>query len=87
MFYRIILVLALFLLPIIIGPWSFPIVVIIFVLLAYNPVESVLVGIILNSLYYFSENLVFNNWMVVFAVFVYALDFFVSQRITWKKII
>jgi hypothetical protein len=58
-----------------------------FVLIVRNPIEVVPIGIILNSLYYFGDNIFLDNWMLIMAALLYTLDLVISERVIWKKII
>lgn len=85
MIFRVILGILLIVLPVLIGPWVFPVLVLFFVFLVRNPIEILPIGIIINSLYYFGNNLVVDNWILIFVVFVYLVDLFLSSRVMWRK--
>ncbi len=85
--FRIIADIILLFAPIAIGPWVFIILSLFFVLIVRNPIEVVPIGIILNSLYYFGDNIFLDNWMLIMAALLYMLDLVISERVIWKKII
>lgn len=85
--FRIIADVILLFAPIVIGPWVFIILSLFFVLIVRNPIEVVPIGIILNSLYYFGDNIFLDNWMLIMAALLYTLDLVISERVIWKKII
>lgn len=85
--FRIIADVILLFAPIVIGPWVFIVLSLFFVLIVRNPIEVVPIGIILNSLYYFGDNIFLDNWMLIMAALLYMLDLFISERVIWKKII
>lgn len=85
MIIRIIIDFLLLILPIIFGPWVFIVLALFFVYIVKNPAEVLFVGIILNSLYYFGDNFLLDNWILLFVAVIYFVDFLLNERIVWRK--
>lgn len=87
MLTRIIIDFLLLLLPIVFGWWLFPVIAVIFVFITKNPVEALIVGIILDSVYYFGSNFLLGNWILVFVILLYIIDYILSDIVVWKKLL
>lgn len=87
MLTRIIIDFLLLLLPIVFGWWLFPVIAVIFVFITKNPVEALIVGIILDSVYYFGSNFLLGNWILVFVILLYIIDYVLSDIVVWKKLL
>ncbi len=81
--YRTLCFIATLILPIIFGWWLFVPLAIIYIYLARVAYEIIIIGIILDSLYYF--NGVFSHSFLIFSIILIMIALFLEGRIDWKK--
>lgn len=58
-----------------------------FVYLAKLPYEVIIAGAILDSVYYFGENLLVSNQLTLFATLLILVALFLKDKIHWQEVI
>ena len=75
------------LVPILFGWWLFVPMAILFVYLAKVPYEVIVVGNILDAVYYFGDGFLVKYQLTIFALVLILVALFLNNRIHWSKTI
>lgn len=85
--YRVLYFFLILISPAIFGWWLFVPLAVLFIYLAKAPYELIIAGAILDSIYYFGQNIFMNNLLTLFSVGLILVALFLDSKIHWRAII
>ncbi len=85
--YRLLLSLLTILLTVFFGWWLYIPLAILYAYLSKTPYELLVIGFMLDYLYYFGHGFVTSNRLVIFSLVVVLVSVFMSDKLEWKKVI
>jgi hypothetical protein len=85
--YRVLLLVATIVIPIVFGWWLFIPIAFLYTCIAKLPYEIVLAGFILDVVYYFGDGFIRDYALTLFSLILVLLVWFLDSRIYWRKFI
>lgn len=85
--YRLLLSLLILFLTVFLGWWLYIPLALLYAYLSKTPYELLLMGFMLDYLYYFGDGFVASNRLAVFSLVVVLVSVFLSDKLEWKKVI
>jgi len=83
--YRFLFFLIAIIIPVVFSWWLFIPLALLFVFLAKIPYEIILIGFLLDSVYYFGESFWFQYPLTIFSIILIAVACFLNGKINWHR--
>ncbi len=85
--FRILFCVGLLALPLVFGWWMFIFLSLLFVVIANKTYELVVVGSLLDSVYYFGPSIWQSHMLLIVGFFCTALSLLLEREVNWRKLL